>query len=316
MPMGLNADMPLTTGSLGDQVDEIKLRSCLDALRDALHKRPLLPVRVFTNASPRVLESLRGILGALERAEGLPAGRTFRNGAHSEQLSELLRSLAPTLRRWVVSKLGQETIRILRTYLERDVPDFLGLLGRADDENAHSQILRWLLDPREAPTIAPHALVGLVGHLESSDEWRRAIRAAVASECISVKREYVIGREWDEFGLDRIDIVVSGPGFMLAIEHKLWSLEHDRQTEAYWEWLKSLKVLRAGLFLSPVGRQPVSPSFKAISYFDLLRCLLEAAAGSRLTPHEEIVLATYLKTLSKSVLPAEMRAVMAGGGNT
>ena len=125
-----------------------------------------------------------------------------------------------------------------------------------------------------------------------------------------MRTEYTIAREWTaEDRLDRIDIVVSGPRCVLAIENKIRAREHDAQTESYWQWLEPLRLLRGGLFLSPGGLPALSPHFHAISYLELLSCLLEGTIGSKLTASEEILLASYVKTLSKGPLQPELRCI-------
>jgi hypothetical protein len=54
-----------------------------------------------------------------------------------------------------------------------------------------------------------------------------------------------------------------------------------------------------------------------VSYMDLLGCLLEGpASGAALAAHEELVLASYLKTLAHHVLRTELRVVRALGRAT
>jgi hypothetical protein len=45
---------------------------------------------------------------------------------------------------------------------------------------------------------------------------------------------------------------------------------------------------------------------------DLLACLLEGAADHAVDSAEEVVLASYVKTLAGSVLRTELRAVLSG----
>ena len=68
-------------------------------------------------------------------------------------------------------------------------PDLLRILGREDDENSHSDLIAWLLSPKRAPNVAPHALLHLVAGLENADQWRRCINKAVASELVSIRHE-------------------------------------------------------------------------------------------------------------------------------
>jgi hypothetical protein len=45
--------------------------------------------------------------------------------------------------------LGMRRSAVLRRLLGDPAPDLLGVIRREDDENSHSDVLRWLLDPRE-----------------------------------------------------------------------------------------------------------------------------------------------------------------------
>jgi hypothetical protein len=170
------------------------------------------------------------------------------------------------------------------------------------------------LDHRTAPAIAPGALRSLARHLDPAEDWTRAFEVGQRTDGISVVREYTIAREWtDEDRLDRIDIVVLGPGFILAIENKVKAHEHGEQTRRYWEWLEPLPPLRGGLFLSPSGAAAASPAFRSISYFDLLGCLLDGVLGQSPAAEEELVLASYVRTLSQGILSSEIHAVTNGG---
>jgi hypothetical protein len=150
------------------------------------------------------------------------------------------------------------------------------------------------------------------------DAWSARLRAAIQSECLSVRREVVFGREWaDEDSRDRLDVLITGPDFVLVIENKLWSPEHSGQTASYWRWLARQPVLAGGLLLSPAGEPPLTPGFTAVSYMDLLGCLLDGpAAGAALAAQEELVLASYLKTLAHHVLRTELRVVRTLGRST
>ena len=203
----------------------------------------------------------------------------------------------------------------MRFLMKHAAPNLLGILGRAHDENAHSEVIRWLLDPRCAPNVAPITLASLVAHLEPATEWTARVRAAVERDSLSVRREYVYGREWeDSEELDRIDLVISGGGFVIPIENKLWAVEHGSQTLAYWSWLERLPGLRAGIFLTPTGFTAACPHFVPVSYLDLLRCFLDAALTGKLSGAEQSVLASYVKTLADHVLRPEARTIRGMGG--
>ena len=69
-------------------------------------------------------------------------------------------------------------------------------------------------------------------------------------------------------------------------------------------WLELLdpkRTLRGGVFLSPSGTNASCSHFVPLSYLELVSALLEAPAAGPILPSEEIVLGSYLKTLSRNI---------------
>ena len=300
-------------------VDKDELRNTLDRLREALQR----PIGVVAGAvehdRSQIASSLRTILDRFDAMDLTATSeisgfiREFRPAGQFAQLRDLFQALHLGWRQRVTRILGTDKLRAARRLLSSPSPDLLRILGREDDENSHSDLIAWLLTPRRAPSVAPRALRKLVSTLEDADRWNTHLdaRGNELNELISVRREVYLGKEIA--GVDdrcRIDILVCGPGFVLAFENKVWSIEHSDQTATYWSWLAPMTCLRAGLFVSPSGIPACCPGFASISYLDLVSALLEAPAAGSLEPTEEIVLASYLKTLARSILPVEMRAIV------
>lgn len=299
-----------------------ELRTLLDALRAAVGSRGDMPGGIFRaiGVHEQSLEAVRTVLNAV----AAHAFTTRRVAAEVSSVQYPAHEVAPLCRliqdvyaawlRRVRHVLGADRIEALQKLLKVRVPDFLGLLEISKSENRHSAILRWLLDHRTAPAIAPGALRSLARHLDPAESWTRAFEAGQSTDSIAVVREYTIAREWtDEDRPDRIDIVIIGRGFILAIENKVKAREHGEQTRRYWEWLEPLPPLRGGLFLSPSGVAAASPAFRSISYFDLLGCLLDGVLGQSPTVEEELVMASYVRTLSQGILRSEVQALTNGG---
>jgi hypothetical protein len=303
--------------------DPARLNEAVDRLHELLaaYTAPTAGSAVGNFDRAGVLASVRAIVDGLSLASeshvrlasGIPA--PWLSG-HIPELSATFRDLQGALARRLDRRLGLGKIDVLRQLLGQPVPDFLGLLDRRNDENLNSAVLRWLLDPRDAPSVAFPALSHLVGCLDDADSWRRHFEEAIANDSLHVRAEYTIAREWtEEQRLDRIDIVISGPRCVLAIENKIRAREHDAQTKSYWAWLEPLRLLRAGLFLTPGGLPPISPGFCAISYLDLLSCLLEGPLRAKPSSTEAVVLASYVKTLSEGPLRTELRLIGMTGGH-
>lgn len=297
-----------------------KLREALTQLHEAL-ARP--HVASFSRG-----ETLRHDISALSerltpvvmsiRGRDFDTLRTYaalHGGMSSEQAGRLHRTVEELHRAWyrrLHETLGPAKAAAVRTLLDGPSPELLGMFGKHEDENAHSDVLRWLLDPACAPSTAVATIKAIVARLENADRWASLIDDAVKRRLLAVRREVVLGREGlgHATSLSRIDVLVTGPGFALAIENKVRSMEHDGQTKTYAIWLHDLKAMTAGIFLSPSGMPPDSPDFKAMSYLELVSCLLEGAAAGPLPPAEAQILGSYLKTLHRRILRAELRNII------
>jgi hypothetical protein len=300
-------------------VDKDELRSTLDRLREALQRPISVVAGAVVHDRSQIACSLRTILDRFDALDLSATSaksifvREFRTAAQVDQLRDLFQALQRGWQLRVARILGANKLRAAKRLLASPSPDLLRILGREDDENSHSDVIAWLLTPKRAPTVAPRALRKLVSTFEDADRWSTHLdaRGNELNELISVRREVRLGRELArDDDRCRIDILVSGPGFVLALENKVWSHEHSDQTVIYWSWLEPMTCLRAGLFVSPSGLTACCPGFVSISYLDLVSALLEAPANGQIDPTEEIVLASYLKTLSRSILPVEMRALV------
>ncbi len=294
-------------------IDAGGLRETLDRLHRALGEAqnfspPAVEPLEYQLTAGRLRELLER-LGSIDLSK-VPIGGTRGGGHPAEQLREVFDKLQWSLKAYVTNVLSAEKVEILFRLLSSSVPDFLHIIGKGNDENAHSDVIAWLLDPRRAPTVARHALRRLALHLPD-EAWRSHLAEAVATESISIRREVVIAKDFENAAdLSRIDIVICSPKFMLAIENKIWSREHSDQTRTYWQWLQSMNGLRGGILLSPSGMAASCPEFSSISYLDLVSCLLEGATIEPLTSSEEILLASYLKTLAREITQVEMRAIL------
>lgn len=299
-------------------VDAAMLRSTLDRLRGALdrpHTVSSIPTGTLVHDRKAVADSLRFIIERLGVVD-LPAVQVlsgvmqeYRTEHDARKLREVFAGLQRGWQERVRRVLGVDKVLIVARLLASPAPDLLRILGKEDDENAHSDLIAWLLDPKKAPVVAPHALRRLAARL-ADDNWRARVADAVATDSLSIRREVKIAREFGGGNdLDRVDITISGPGFMLAIENKVWSREHGDQTQVYWSWMEPMRCLRGGLFLSPSGMTASCPEFKSVSYLELVSSLVEGPSIAPLSNSEEIVLASYLKTLAREITQVEMRAV-------
>ena len=204
-------------------LDPTRLRATLDAIRHTVSSQDVVvgPDALFTDKT-RVLESVRMVLDKLRQlsGRGIVPGvvEEYRPQEQAARLTSLLLDLQHGWEQRIAVKLGPQKLKALRRLMGQSVPDFLHLLGRERDENTNSSVLAWLLDPRQAPTLALPALCALAKFLDDTATWSSHITKAATSSCLSVKREYTIAREWTaQDSTDRPDLVISGPGFVLCI---------------------------------------------------------------------------------------------------
>jgi hypothetical protein len=130
-------------------------------------------------------------------------------------------------------------------------------------EEAHSNILAWLLNPEESHGIGDIFL-------------RDFIKTVFNPKELPVYHPVNIMREKQE-GSDRPDIIVQGKNWWLVIENKIDSREQEDQTKRYADKYKCRGKLRENIFLaflSPSGWQPESCDFTPVSY-RTIRQLLE-----------------------------------------
>lgn len=317
-PTGQSVTIPSGERVARSFPDPVTLRLLLDDLESGL--RHAGNGAVFASplgfGYPAILSSLQDILLAVEqdlsprgpRIDGIAA---LFAGGRLASVRTCLNSLQTLLLTRVRTTLAPEKIAVLRTLLGLPVPDFLDMFGRSTHENTNSSLIAWLLDPRTAPTIGPATLTVLAGLLDDGERWRSRIEHAVKRDAISVQRECPVVREGaTQPHPDRIDLVVWGPDFVLAIENKVRARERADQTSDYWDWLAGHRwKAHAGIFLSPGGLPAGSHSFKSVSYLDLLACLLEGPTHTSPEPAEQVVLASYVKTLAAGLLRSEFRMI-------
>lgn len=291
------------------------LEELLNQLRVSLKKPTRTPM--WLERQDRLVEAVQAVLEAADRY--IP-GTIVRSLGLRSGLVDAVHATLGAWRGHLIHTLGQAKIAAVQNLLAGDAPNFMEILNVVYEENRHSDALRWLLDPRCAPTIAGPALLSLATRLDQPETWAIEIERAIDTTALSVQREYTPAYQWaEESCLDRIDLVVSSPSFLLAIENKVKAKEHAEQTQRYWDWLGSLQppqFLRAGIFLSPSGISPICDDFKPISYLDLLSCLLEGSLRATLGTEEQLVLSAYIKTLATGILRSELRAISAGGLET
>ena len=170
--------------------------------------------------------------------------------------------------------------------------DFLDIIGRARDENTHSRMLQWLLNPTCRHGLGCALVRCLVEHCAVKPV---PVPFAVSKVTFSQWRN---GRE--------ADLVVWGDDFTLVIENKIDAPEQPRQCDDLYLNFKHENA-PLFLFLTPDGRKPCTATlpgaqsaFKTLSWPEV-RAMIETvlnesrpAAGAS---DAVDVVENYLRTL-------------------
>lgn len=303
-----------TTNSHRFFVDAGDLRIFFDRLSSALTKSSLLAKErtiPVDKAETVTTNGLKAVVDAVQHRQASTSIQSVKRDPHFASTLRLLTTqLRDNYRACIEKELGSKKVEFTFSLLSEPVPNFLDVLGKLDAENSHSDLIRWLLDPRKATTVAPAALHALVTRLPKQTEWQGLITSAIQHHALSVRREHAFTlEETGEENEGRLDLLISGPGFRLVIENKVGSDEHDNQTELYWQWLERQPGLKGGLFLSPAGFLAQNKHFKELSYVDLLNCLLEGPTQAPMATTEKAVLSCYVKALAAGILRQEFSII-------
>lgn len=177
--------------------------------------------------------------------------------------------------------------------------NILGAAGLSRQELRHSDLLAYLLDPRQ-----PHGL---------GDRFARALLERVAPllpEALDVPALSLVGmtvqREW-KF----VDLLLEAPTDRLTviIENKVDSGEHSDQLHAYWQLVHSHRPTWrvVGIFLTLDGAPPAKERDRAhyapLSYGDVAEALEGLAGQPDVEPDVSILLRHYTLLIRSELVP-------------
>ncbi len=166
--------------------------------------------------------------------------------------------------------------------------DFLKIIGRERDENTHSRMLGWLLDPTGRHGLGSALVRRLTEHC--ADRRQGVVRKVKVSEWRNNREA---------------DLVVRGDDFTLVIENKIDATEQPGQCDdLYGNWRNENAPLF--LFLTPDGREPCTATtpnaqsaFRTLSWTQMREMIEAARDESRSATDAEDVVKNYLRTLKE-----------------
>lgn len=169
-------------------------------------------------------------------------------------------------------------------------------------EIRHSNVLAWLLNPNENHGLGDAFLKAIVQIVvQNDDNGRYNVLETLLIDFYS----FVVYREWKNIDILLVSDVEK---FLIAIENKIDSHEHDNQLKKYRETLATdyPDYRKMHLYLTPEGEEPSDTDFwDALSYRDVVEALSDQREATELAPDVALVVENYLDVLRRDIVEDE-----------
>lgn len=169
-------------------------------------------------------------------------------------------------------------------------------------EIRHSNMLAWLLNPNENHGLGDAFLKAIVQIVvQNDDNGRYNVLETLLIDFYS----FVVYREWKNID---ILLVSDAEKFLIAIENKIDSHEHDDQLKKYRDTLATdyPNYRKMYLYLTPEGEEPSDTDYwDTLSYRDVVEALSEQRDTTELTPDVALVVENYLDVLRRDIVEDE-----------
>lgn len=252
--------------------------------RDALLKA------LTDNSTGNVLSLINGYLAVLRR---------FRNFVYSEESYVPEQDDAKALRDFL---LDIECLDPLSEWTSKF--NLFDILKITRTEIRHSNMLSWLLNPNENHGLGDSVIRGFIHYVVTSFSEDADVFDTLLMDC----HDFMIQREWHN-----IDVlaVSADEKFVLAIENKIDSGEHDNQLDRYRKIVEEMYpgYRKMYIYLSPEGTEASSPEFWcSMSYQDVLGIVENARRKVKLLPEAELLINNYIDTIRRDIVGDERLA--------
>ena len=168
-------------------------------------------------------------------------------------------------------------------------------------EIRHSNMLAWLLDPNENHGLGDSILKGFVQYAVSHYE----VKSNLFSTLLMDYYSFTILREWQNIDLVAVS---EEEKFVLVIENKVFSGEHDNQLNRYKALIEKYfeDYQTIYFFLSPDGIQSSEPDeWFAIGYQQVLELIENAMNKISLLPDVKLLIDNYTEIIRRDILGDE-----------
>ena len=173
------------------------------------------------------------------------------------------------------------------------------VLKVARNEIRHSNMLSWLLDPRENHGIGDAFLKGVLQVLVKNDN---KDRYDVFKVMLSDMQSFSVYREWRNID---ILLVSQEEKIVLAIENKVGTHEHSNQLNRYRKVLEEeyASYQRFYVLLTPDGELPSDEvNWDNLSYVDIVELLEELVERYPLQTDVELMIKNYIEVVRRDIV--------------
>lgn len=171
-------------------------------------------------------------------------------------------------------------------------------------EIRHSNMLSWLLNPNENHGLGDGIIRGFIQYVattfpEDTD---------VFDTLLMDYHDFTLQREWHN-----IDILAtsSNEKFVLCIENKIYSGEHDNQLNRYRKFIEDTypDYEKMYIYLSPEGNEASDPDYWcSMSYQEVLSIIENARKKVNLLPDAELLINNYTEAVRRDIVGDERLA--------
>lgn len=171
-------------------------------------------------------------------------------------------------------------------------------------EIRHSNMLSWLLNPNENHGLGDNVIKGFIQYVVTSF----SEDADVFDTLLMDLHGFVIQREWRN-----IDVlaVSADEKFVLCIENKIDSKEHDDQLNKYRKIIEDVYpgYKKMYIYLSPEGSEASDPEYWcSMSYQDVLEIIENARKKVKLLPDAALLIDNYIEAIRRDIVGDEKLA--------
>ena len=165
----------------------------------------------------------------------------------------------------------------------------------------HSKMLAWLMNPNENHGLGDHIIRGFIQYGITSFGEGLDVFDALLMDCY----DFVVQTEWRNIDLVAVSV---DEKFVLCIENKIGSGEHDDQLNRYRKIIKDTypKYKHMYIYLSPDGTESSEPEYWcSMGYQDVLNIVENARRKVKLLPDAELLIDNYVEVIRRVIVGDE-----------